>query len=55
MHGQLKAVSDVMPQVYLVTLLPFSLQPVSHNTHSGKASLKSMGLSLWLLTFSVCS
>ena len=51
-HGQLKALSDVLSWPFIqvaVTLLRFLLLPVSYNTPSGKASLKSLGLSLSLL------
>ena len=51
-HGQLKALSDVLSWPFIqvaVTLLRFVLLPVSYNTPSGKASLKSLGLSLSLL------
>ena len=38
-----------------VAMLPFFLPPVSHNTHSGKASLKPLGLSLSLLPCGIYS
>lgn len=38
-----------------VAMLPFFLPPVSHNTHSGKTSLKPLGLSLSLLPCGIYS
>ena len=36
-------------------MLPFFLPPLSHNTHSGKASLKPLGLLLSLLPCGIYS